>query len=70
MAKHLKHGKPQTERADDDARVRGIVEGLLAEIESRGDAAVREFSEKFDDWSPESFRLDERDIEHAMSAVS
>ena len=70
MAKHLKHGKPQTERADDDARVRGIVEGLLAEIESRGDAAVREFSEQFDDWSPESFRLAERDIEHAMSAVS
>lgn len=70
MAKHLKEGKPQAERADDDAKVRGIVEGLLAEVESRGDAAVREFSEKFDDWSPESFRLSEQDIEHAMSAVS
>lgn len=70
MAKHLKEGKPQAERADDDAKVRGIVEGLLAEVESRGDAAVREFSEKFDDWSPESFRLSEQDIEHALSAVS
>ncbi len=70
MAKHLKKGKPQAERADDDARVRSIVEGLLSEIESRGDAAVREFSTKFDDWSPDSFKLPEREIERAMSAVS
>lgn len=70
MAKHLKHGKPQSERADDDAKVRGIVESLLSEIETRGDAAVRELSEKFDSWSPESFLMAERDIERAMSAVS
>lgn len=70
MAKHLKQGKPQAERADDDARVRSIVEGLLSDIEARGDAAVRDLSEKFDSWSPDSFRMAEQDIERAMSAVS
>jgi sulfopropanediol 3-dehydrogenase len=70
MAKYLKRGKPQDQRADDDAQVRQTVEGILADIEARGDAAVRELSEKFDDWSPESFRLSERDIEAALSKVS
>mgnify|MGYP000102732742 CR=1 FL=1 len=70
MAVILKAGKPQSERQEDDAKVRGIVEGLLSDIERNGDKAVRALSEKFDDWSPQSFILSERDIEHAMSKVS
>lgn len=70
MARILKASKPQQERAEDDARVRSIVESLLKDIEARGDTAVRELSEKFDGWSPESFRLSEQDIELAMGKVS
>jgi len=70
MATNLKAGRPESDRRDDDTRVRTLVEGILADIEARGDAAVRELSAQFDDWSPENFRLSEQDIEAAMSRVS
>lgn len=70
MIRHLKTAKSETERAADDAKVRETVETILSDIEARGDVAVRELSEKFDNYSPESFRLSEQDIEKAMSAVS
>ena len=70
MAIILKASKPQSERAEDDSKVRHVVEELLNSIETRGDAAVRELSEKFDNWSPESFLLSEQDIEQAMSKVA
>ena len=43
---YLKRGKPADERAEDDAKTRAAVEATLADIESRGDAAVRALSEK------------------------
>src|SRR3982074_2984958 len=67
---YLKSGKPDAERADDDAKVRGIVESTLKDIETRGDTAVRELSEKFDKFSPPSFRLSPSEIEAAMNKVS
>ncbi|WP_411889209.1 histidinol dehydrogenase [Yoonia sp. SDW83-1] len=67
---YLKSGKPEAERAEDDAKVRKIVEDTLAEIETRGDAAVRDLSEKFDKYSPPSFHLSPSEIEAAMSKVS
>ncbi|MDX8351454.1 histidinol dehydrogenase [Cognatiyoonia sp. IB215182] len=67
---YLKSGKPEAERAEDDAKVRKIVEDTLKDIETRGDAAVRELSEKFDKYSPPSFRLTQSEIEAAMSKVS
>lgn len=70
MAKHIKSAKPQAERAEEDAKVRQIVEGLLSDIEHNGDKAVRALSEKFDGWSPESFVLSEQEIERAMGNVS
>ena len=70
MARILKAGKPESERRDDDTRVRGTVEGILADIEARGDAAVRELSAKFDGWEPETFLLTEREIEGAMGKLS
>jgi sulfopropanediol 3-dehydrogenase len=70
MISYLKRGKSVEERADDDAKVRQSVEAILAEIEARGDAAVRALSEKFDAWSPESFHLTEREIEAAMAKVA
>jgi sulfopropanediol 3-dehydrogenase len=70
MIRYLKRGKTVEERADDDAKVRQAVEAILADIEARGDAAVRALSEKFDTWSPASFRLTEREIEAAMAKVA
>lgn len=67
---YLKSGKPESERAEDDAKVRGIVETTLADIAARGDAAVRDLSAKFDNYTPVSFRLSPSEIEAAMSKVS
>ena len=66
----LKEGKPQTERAEDDAKVRQIVETTLADIEARGDAAVRELAEKFDNYSPASYRLTQEEIDALIAEVS
>ncbi|MGJ8624246.1 MAG: histidinol dehydrogenase [Yoonia sp.] len=68
--RHLKHGKPETERQEDDAKVRKIVEDTLSDIAARGDTAVRELSAKFDKYEPQSFRLTASEIEAAMSKVS
>ncbi len=67
---YLKSGKPQSERAQDDAKVRQTVETTLADIEARGDAAIRDLSEKFDNYSPTNFRLSQSEIDSAMSKVS
>ena len=64
---YLKSGKPDAERAQDDAQTRAIVEAGLAEIEAGGDVAVRAMSEKFDSYSPASFRLSAEEI-NALSA--
>ena len=69
MAKYLKQGLAQAEVDEADAKVRVQVEGILADIEVRGDKAVRELSEKFDKWNPSNFRLTETEIESAMSKV-
>ncbi|MDA9639659.1 histidinol dehydrogenase [SAR116 cluster bacterium] len=68
--KYLKTGKPQDERSEDDALVRGVVEQALGEIEARGDAAVRELSEKFDNFSPASYRLSQSEIDALIAEVS
>jgi sulfopropanediol 3-dehydrogenase len=70
MAEYLKRGKPQEARAEDDAKVRATVEGILSDIQARGDAAVRELSAKFDGYEPEAFRLTDSEIEAAMQKVS
>ncbi len=67
---YLKRSKSAAERAEDDAKVRAVVEGTLKDIEARGDAAVRALSQKFDGYSPERFRLNASEIEAAMGKVS
>ena len=66
----LKRGKPEAERAQDDAAVRAAVEATLADIEARGDDAVRELSAKFDRYAPDHFRLTPSEIEAAMARVT
>lgn len=67
---HLKTARSATDRAEDDAKVRSVVETTLQDIEARGDLAVRELSEKFDKYSPPAFRLSASDIEAIISKVT
>ena len=67
---HLKTGKPEAERSQDDAAVRASVEAALADIEARGDAAVREMAAKFDGYTPESFRLSNDQIQALIARVA
>ncbi|MGV8987283.1 MAG: histidinol dehydrogenase [Cypionkella sp.] len=67
---HLKHGKPEEARSEDDAKVRASVEAILKDIETRGDAAVRDLSEKFDKYSPPAYRLTDGEVEALMNRVA
>ena len=67
---YLKTRKSAEEIRDDDAKTRAVVEQTLADIEERGDDAVRDLSQKFDGYAPHSFRLSPSEIEAAMQKVS
>ena len=69
MIKVIKPGFSEEAAADMDAKVKSIVEGILKDIESRGDDAVRDLSEKFDQWSPESFRLSDEEIKACVDRL-
>jgi sulfopropanediol 3-dehydrogenase len=69
MITYLKQGKSDADVAEADAKVRGIVEDILADIEKRGDDAVREFSEKFDGYTPTKLRLSEDEIRVSIAKV-
>ena len=68
--RHLKRGQDAAALAQADSQVRQTVEGILAGIEQRGDAAVREYSRQFDQWDPADFRLTQADIEAAVKRLS
>ena len=70
MPRHIKRAAlaGQTEQAD--AKVRGTVETIIADVAKRGDAAVRELSERFDKWSPPSFRLSQDEIAALVAKVA
>jgi sulfopropanediol 3-dehydrogenase len=70
MARHLKRGMDASAIKAADAKVRETVERILVEVEARGDAAVRELSQRFDNWSPPSFKLTANEIERAISRVA
>jgi sulfopropanediol 3-dehydrogenase len=69
MATWLKCGISVEKSREADAKVRATVEGILREVETRGDIAVRELSEKFDKWSPENFRLSPTQIEELIASL-
>ncbi|MDI9951942.1 histidinol dehydrogenase [Rhodococcus sp. IEGM 1305] len=52
-----------------DPAVAETVTAVIADIRERGDAAVREYSEKFDKWTPESFKLSDTQIEEIVARV-
>ena len=70
MAKYLKRSRDAAQRAEDDSKVRASVESILADIEKRGDEAVRELSRKFDNWDRDDFRLTPAEIDACMAQLS
>lgn len=68
--RYLKNGKDDAAIAEADAKVRATVEGILEDIYKRGDDAVRELSQKFDGWAPDSFFLSKNQIEGAVAQLS
>jgi sulfopropanediol 3-dehydrogenase len=70
MATYLKRGRDAALRAEDAAKVRATVEGILADIEARGDAAVRELSVKFDGWDRADYRLTDKEVRECLSQLS
>ncbi|MPZ57669.1 MAG: histidinol dehydrogenase [Rhizobiales bacterium] len=70
MPRWLKRGMDASEIKAADAKVRETVEQILAEIDARKDDAVRDLSQKFDNWSPASFRLTPQEVERAIGQVA
>jgi len=66
----LKPGRTGQEKSADASQVKATVEGILADIEARGDAAVRELSAKLDKWEPESFRMSQTQIDACIAQLS
>lgn len=65
----LKTGIDADAADEADSKVRETVEGILDDVRRRGDAAVRRLSEKFDGWSPESFRLGDGEIMQLVDSL-
>ena len=70
MAIFLKQGRTAEQSASDAAAVQDTVKNILAQIEERGDEALREFSKKFDNWAPASFRLGEAQIDACVKQLT
>ena len=71
MPRHIKTAALAGQQDEADAKTRGTVEEIIADVKARGDIAVRELSQKFDKWSPPSFRLsDERDPQSCRAGIA
>ena len=70
MARYIKEGISEEETFAADMKVRDTVEGILSDIRSRGDAAVRDLSIRFDNWNPDSFQLSANQIEDTISSLN
>ncbi|MDE0609364.1 MAG: histidinol dehydrogenase [Anaerolineaceae bacterium] len=66
---YLKRGRTAAARDAAAAQVEVTVRELLADLETRGDEALRELSQRFDNWSPEDFRLTPERIEAAIATL-
>jgi sulfopropanediol 3-dehydrogenase len=69
MPRHIKTAAFAGQQETADAKIRSTVEAIIADVERDGDAAVRTLSERFDKWSPPSFRLSPDEIEALIARV-
>src|SRR5580704_15383862 len=69
MIRQLKSGQPAAVKAENNLQVRNTVETILTDIAARGEQAVREYSQKFDKWSPPAFRLTRDEIDDCVRSL-
>src|SRR5579871_5353890 len=69
MIRHLKSGQSAAAKAAANLQVRQTVEAILDDIAANGETALRRYSEKFDQWSPASFRLSPAEIDVCLRAL-
>lgn len=69
MIQYLKRGITAVEQLETDERVKAVVEGMLKEVAATGIDAVRKYSEKFDQWSPSSFKLTSEQIQELVDSL-
>jgi sulfopropanediol 3-dehydrogenase len=67
VAQFLKRAQAGPARASQD--VRDTVSAMLADIERRGEAAVRDWSLRLDGWAPDSFVVDDAEVDRAAAAA-
>jgi len=67
---YIKKGKTSADKALEDSQVSEVVKNTLEVIEESGDKAVREFSEKFDNYSPKSYKLSSKEIDNLIAQIS
>lgn len=70
IARYLKRGATAEAKATTNRQIRDTVEIILADIEARGDAAVRELSIRFDGWDRDSYRLSQTEIQACIDQLS
>src|SRR5438132_3247080 len=70
MPRHIKTAALADQQDEADAKTRATVEAIIADVRTRGDAAVRELAERFDKWSPPNFRLSDDEIRGLIAKVS
>jgi sulfopropanediol 3-dehydrogenase len=68
MIRHLKSAKPNA--AQSETSVTAVVEALLADVQTGGDAAVRKLSRKLDGLDRESYRLTDAEISDCMNGLT
>ena len=69
MINYLKKGKQEGDKKEFLKQVKSTVETIIEDIETSGDKAVAQYSEKFDKWNPKSFRLSAKDIAKCYEQV-
>lgn len=70
MIRYIKNGIDVEVAKNNDESVRKTVESILDRIENAGDAAVRDLSQQFDGWSPDSFRLSDLQVQRCVDALT
>ena len=66
----IKSSKSEDEKLEEDTKVKTAVEKTLKEVEADGDKAIRNLSQKFDNFDRSNFLLTKSEIEAAMQKVS
>jgi len=64
---YIKKPAKSAEQVTDE--VRSTVSQILIDVERDGEKAVRRYSERFDNWSPKSFRVSQDDIDVAFDEM-